>query len=225
MSSAPRFPSELRRVALFDLDGTLTHLDTERQWVFLLGEVGLLDPEPFNAFHRDYQAGVLNLEDYYNWYLAVFERVPMDQLAELRDRLVTERMLPSIEPRATAWIAEERERNDAVLLATASNSFLTESIGAGLGLDDVLATRLEERDGRFTGKIAGSPCYQHGKLDHLAAWLAARDTRLEDLEATCFYSDSHNDLPLLEAVHRPVVVSPDEKLALVAQERGWKVYA
>lgn len=212
------------RIALFDLDGTLTHLDTERQWAMLLGEVGLLDPAPFDEFHRAYHAGTLILQDYYDWYLAVFERVPMPQLAELRDRLVTERMLPSIEPRATRWIAEEQASNDAVLLATASNSFLTDSIGEGLGLDGVLATRLERKEGRFTGKIEGTPCFQHGKLDHLAAWLAARNTRFEDLEATCFYSDSHNDLPLLEAVQRPVAVSPDEKLAAIAKERGWEVH-
>lgn len=213
----------IRRLALFDLDGTLSHRDTEQDWAYLLGAEGLLDPRPFDAFHEAYKQGTLRLEDYYAWYLDVFRRTPPGELERLRDILVAECLLPAVPAEARAWIQRERERSDAVLLVTASNSFLTEPLGAKLGFDRTLGTNLERQDGRFTGRIAGQACFREHKRTHVEAWLSQHGTRLSDLEHSTFYSDSHNDLPLLEAVHAPVAVEPDPRLSAEAQRRGWPI--
>jgi HAD superfamily hydrolase (TIGR01490 family) len=213
----------IRRLALFDLDGTLSHRDTEQDWAYLLGAEGLIDPRPFDAFHEAYKQGTLRLDDYYAWYLDVFRRTPHAELERLRDRLVAECLLPAVPPEARAWIAAERQRSDAVLLVTASNSFLTEPLGAQLGFDRTLGTVLEREHGRFTGRIFGQACFREHKRTHVEAWLAERGTRLADLEHSTFYSDSHNDLPLLEAVHAPIAVEPDPRLAAEARRRGWPI--
>ena len=213
----------LRRVALFDLDGTLTPLDTEEQWALWLGDAGLLDAAVFYEFHADYLAGCLDIDAYYAWFLDVFRSVEPEVLAGHRDAMVRGRMLPSVEPRAKTWIRDARESHDVVLLVTASNSFLTDPIATELGFDANLATRLEERGGRFTGRLDGPACLGEGKLHHVGAWLEARGTSLARLEHASFHSDSHNDLPLLRAVHRAVVVRPDERLRAAALEHGWTI--
>jgi HAD superfamily hydrolase (TIGR01490 family) len=218
-----RSPPSLRRLALFDLDGTLFHRDTEQDWAYLLGAVGLIDPRPFDAFQEAYRQGTLHLPDYYAWYLDVFRRTSLPELERLRDRLIEECLLPAIAAEARAWIANERKRSDAVLLVTASNAFLTEPLGARLGFDATLATRLERSGERFTGRIDGLACFREHKLTHVRNWLASRGQSFEALERVCFYTDSHNDLPLLERVHEPRVVEPDARLAAEAERRGWPV--
>jgi HAD superfamily hydrolase (TIGR01490 family) len=210
------------KLALFDLDGTLSRKDTEREWAYLLGERGWLDPSGFDRFQESYRRGDLVLQHYYDWYKDIYARIDRPTLDALRDELVAERMLPSIPGHARAWIAEERAAGAACLLVTASNHYLTEPIGRGLGLDGTLATHIEERDGHFTGELLHTPCFREHKVTRVEQWLAERDTRLADLAHSVFYSDSHNDLPLLEAVRRAVVVDPDPQLERIARDRGWE---
>lgn len=210
------------KLALFDLDGTLTHKDTEDEWATLLGERGLIDPAPQREFNAAYHRGELDLDAYFAWYAEVLRAQPISVYATLRDELVLRRMLPSVPRVARAWIDETRQAADAVLLVTASNHFLTEPFGAALGFDATLATRYEEFEGRFTGQLVGQPCFREGKLEHVRAWLAKRDLDLDQVEHSTFFSDSHNDLPLLRAVTRPVAVDPDPILLREVRDRGWE---
>ena len=136
--------------------------------------------------------------------------------------LVRERMLPSVPAVAREWIAAARSDSDAVLLVTASNHFLTEPIGDALGFDATLGTRYGERDGAFTGEQVGPPCFREGKREHVADWLGRRGHDWSSVSHSRFYSDSHNDLPLLEAVDEAIVVDPDPRLGAHAAERGWR---
>ena len=214
--------SAIRRLALFDLDGTLTPLDTEVEWANLLGERGLIDPAPHREFSAAYHRGELDLDAYFEWYAGVLRAASLDEFERLRDELVRERMLPSVPGVAREWIASALTQADAVLLVTASNWFLTEPFGRALGFTDTLGTRYEEHDGRFTGARLGEPCFREGKLAHVCAWLEHRGSRFEALEHSSFATDSHNDLPLLEAVHEAVVVDPDPILLREAEGRGWE---
>ncbi|QDU69987.1 HAD family hydrolase [Engelhardtia mirabilis] len=211
------------RLTLFDLDGTLTPRDTEVEWATLLGERGLIDPTPHVKFCADYHRGELDLDAYFAWYTAILRSHELELLTELRDELVAERMLPSVPAVARGWLARARAESDAVLLVTASNHFLTWPIGAALGVDATLGTRYEERDGAFTGRQVGPACLREGKRLHVSEWLANGGLTWDDLTHSRFYSDSHNDLPLLEAVAEPIAVDPDPILARVAAERGWQV--
>jgi HAD superfamily phosphoserine phosphatase-like hydrolase len=136
---------------------------------------------------------------------------------------VRERMLPSVTPAARGWIAAAARDSDATLLVSASNLFLTEAIGRGLGCDATLGTRYATRDGRFTGERLGEPCFRAGKVRHVELWLAQRGVAPAALTQARFYSDSHNDLPLLEAVAEPIAVDPDPRLRRVAEARGWPI--
>lgn len=211
------------RLTLFDLDGTLTPRDTEDEWATLLGERGLIDPTPHAKFSADYHRGELDLDAYFAWYTRILVAHEFATLTSLRDELVAERMLPSIPAAARRWLDDARATSDAVLLVTASNGFLTEPIGAALGCDATLATRYAVADGAFTGEPEGVPCFREGKRTHVTAWLARRGATWDDLTHSRFYSDSHNDLPLLEAVDEPVCVDPDPQLAAIAAARGWPV--
>ena len=210
------------RLTLFDLDGTLTRRDTEMEWTQLLGERGLIDPTPHDQFNEDYRRGELDLDAYFAWYSAILTAHPRATLDALREVLVHERMLPSVPPVAREWIASARGDSDAVLLVTASNQFLTEPIGDALGFDATLGTRYGERDGAFTGEQVGPPCFREGKQTHVHDWLGSRGLDWESVTHSRFYSDSHNDLPLLEAVDEAIVVDPDPRLSARAAERGWR---
>ncbi|MEO0650911.1 MAG: HAD-IB family hydrolase [Planctomycetota bacterium] len=214
--------SAIRRLALFDLDGTLTPRDTEDEWATLLGERGIIDPAPHREFNAAYHRGDLDLDAYFAWYATVLRAAPLAELERLRDELVRERMLPSVPTCARQWIEAAHAESDAVLLVTASNWFLTEPFGRALGFTDTLGTRYALVDGAFTGEREGEPCFREGKLHHVRAWLADRRTDFDALEHSTFFSDSHNDLPLLRAVDRPIAVDPDPQLLREARAAGWE---
>lgn len=209
------------RLALFDLDGTLTRRDTEKEWVNLLAERGLMDPEPFAEFERQYHAGVLDMDAYYTWYIQPFMRTPVAQLDELRTELVRERMLPFIDANAKQWIAQEKDHGARTLLVSASNAYLVVPIGEALGFDKSYGTEFaRDGEGRFTGALAGPSCYQQGKveavgrdLEPFGGWDAVTFSRA--------WSDSHNDLPMLEACTEKFVVHPDPTLTARAKQGGW----
>jgi HAD superfamily hydrolase (TIGR01490 family) len=132
------------------------------------------------------------------------------------------RIAPMILPAARALVRRHLQAGELCAIITATNSFVTAPIAREFAIEHLIATEPERRDGRFTGRVAGTPCFRMGKLERLDQWLAALGRRLADFEASTCYSDSHNDLPLLERVTRPVAVDPDETLAREAERRGWE---
>lgn len=209
------------RLALFDLDGTLTTRDTEKEWVHLLAERDLMNPDKFAEFERQYHAGVLDMQAYYAWYLKPFMELPVEQLDSLRTELVRDRMLPVIDSNAKAWIAHEKAQGAKTLLVSASNSYLVIPIGDALGFDRSFGTEFaRDAQGRFTGELSAPACYQQGKVDTIGRYLEP----FGGWDAVTFsraWSDSHNDLPMLEACTEKYVVHPDPKLSARAKAEGW----
>ncbi len=211
------------RLALFDLDNTLLDADSDLEWSELLASDGAMDRELARAFHAQYHAGTLDIDEFLRFQLEPLAREPSTRLSAWRERFIDEIARPRISATGRTRVRDHRERGHEIVLITATNSFLAEPIARELGIENVLATRPEIRDGRFTGRVDGAPCYRAGKLAHLARWLADRSLRLEEIDETWFYSDSHNDVPLLEQVDHPIVVDPDSALMSRAVESGWRL--
>lgn len=171
-------------------------------------------------FYREYQEGRLDIHEWLAFQLRPLAEQPVARLERLREQFMREKIHPIILPAARALIARHRQQGDTLLVITATNAFITQPIAAALGIENLLATEPEMRDGRYTGKVSGTPCFREGKVIRLEQWLAGRGM---GLEASWFYSDSHNDLPLLERVTHPVAVDPDETLARTAAERAWPI--
>lgn len=219
-------------LALFDLDNTLLDADSDFLWGEHLCEVGAVDRETHrraNArFYADYLEGRLVFADYVAFCLGVLARHDPAQLRAWRDAFVAGLVRAHIAPEARALVARHRAAGDALALVTASNAFITAPIAEELGIPRLIATEAEQdATGRFTGRPRGTPSFREGKVARVLEWLdAERPGEAAALLADAwFYSDSHNDLPLLEKVGRPVAVNPDPSLAAVAAARGWPVLA
>ena len=212
-------------LALFDLDNTLLAGDSDFEWAQFLIEQGVLDREVYearnNEFFDQYKAGTLDIYEFLDFQLKPLSRHPRTQLDAWHREFMQVKILPMVRDSARALV--ERHRGDICAVVTATNSFVTAPIAREFGVGHLIATEPESRDGRFTGRVAGTPCFREGKLVRLEQWLAQLGRRLAEFEESVFYSDSHNDLPLLERVTRPVAVDPDEALAAVAARRGWAV--
>lgn len=212
------------RLAIFDLDNTLLAGDSDHQWGEFLVERGLVEQPAFqqanDRFYAQYKAGTLDIAEYTRFVVQPLIRIGTDALPTLRAEFVRSRIEPMIAPAAPALLERHRIQGDTLLIITATNSFITEPIARLLDVDDLLATDPEQVDGRYTGRIAGIPCFQDGKVRRLEQWRAAQTERYSHLT---FYSDSHNDLPLLQAVDRPIVVDPDPQLRGEAAARGWPI--
>jgi HAD superfamily hydrolase (TIGR01490 family) len=212
------------RLALFDLDNTLLAGDSDHAWGDWLCARGILDGVAYkarnDAFYQDYLAGRLDIQAYLNFSLEILGRSEVAQLEEWHRQFMAECIEPIILPKALALLDEHRAAGDRLLIITATNRFVTAPIAARLGVDTLLATECEMCDGRYTGRTTGVPCFREGKVTRLQRWL---DENGLDLSDSTFYSDSMNDLPLLEAVSRPVAVDPDPKLRQTASERGWPI--
>jgi HAD superfamily hydrolase (TIGR01490 family) len=220
------------KLALFDLDGTLLDGDTDELWCAFLIDEGVLDRATFEPRNRDvvsrYRAGSIGPAEFCAFYASTLAGRTRDGWAPLRARFVATRVQPRLGAAARALVARHRDAGERALLTTATNRFLTEPIAAALGFgdDELIATELETRDGVFTGGNAGVLNMREGKVARLAAWLDARGHGADGvLAGASFYSDSANDLPLLRAVGRPVVVDPDPTLRREAAEKGWPVLA
>jgi len=211
------------RLALFDLDNTLLDADSDLEWSELLAADGAMDRELARASHAQYHAGTLDIDAFLRFQLEPLAREPSRRLSVWRARFIAEIVRPRISRLGRGRVLEHRERDHEIVLITATNSFLAEPIAGELGIENVLATRPEMRDGRFTGRVDGPPCYRAGKLAHLERWLAARSLRFDELDETWFYSDSHNDVPLLERVDHPIAVDPDAALTSRALASGWRL--
>ncbi len=211
-------------LALFDLDNTLLGGDSDYLWGRHLIELGIVDGEVYEQtnkqFYEDYRAGRLDIAAFLRFSLAPLRQHPISDLERWREAFVRERIEPIILPAAQALVEQHRRVGDTLVIVTATNAFVTAPIAARFGIEHLIATEPELESGRYTGEIVGQPAFREGKVGRLQDWIA---TNSETLSGSIFYSDSINDLPLLEAVERPVVVDPDEQLDAVARERGWPI--
>jgi HAD superfamily hydrolase (TIGR01490 family) len=212
------------KLALFDLDHTLLDGDSDVSWAQFLIEEGVLHPEEFHAknvwFAERYKDGTLDIHEFLDFQLAPLAAHPRAQLEAWHATYMQRKIRPIIHAGAADLIA----RHDGALtaLVTATNRFITAPIARELGIANLVATDIEEVDGAFTGKPRGTPSFREGKIACVNEWLAGLGRKLEDYESW-FYSDSLNDLPLLERVTHPVAVDPDATLRAVSTERGWPI--
>jgi len=212
------------KLALFDLDNTLLDGDSDYAWAQFLIEEGVLHADEYNAkndyFYERYKDGSLDIHEFLDFQLAPLARHPRAQLDAWHSEFMQRKVRPMILPKAAALIAKHADALTAIV--TATNRFITRPIADELGVGELIATDIEEVDGAFTGKPRGTPTFREGKIAAVDAWLAARGHRLADYESW-FYSDSLNDLPLLERVTHPVAVDPDATLRAYATERKWPI--
>nr|WP_145546184.1 HAD family hydrolase [Variovorax boronicumulans] len=219
-------------LALFDLDHTLLQIDSDHAWGVHTTRIGWTDPEAFarrnDEFYAHYKAGTLDIHDYVRFATdAVRERGPQAAAAAHAD-FMREMVLPALLPVARALVEQHRARGDTLLLVTATNEFVTRPIAQALGVEHLIAVELERAplpDGSgdwITGAIRGVPSAREGKVTRMQAWLAERGLDWDRVHCT-FYSDSINDLPLLEKVQVPVATNPDDRLRAIAQARGWRI--
>jgi HAD superfamily hydrolase (TIGR01490 family) len=212
-------------LALFDLDNTLIACDSDYEWGQFLVDRGVLDRQAYEAqnaaFYEQYKAGTLDIHEFLGFALRpLAEHTPQDLDRWHADFMAT-RIRPAIAVAAKALVDRHMAAGDLCAVVTATNSFVSGPIAREFGVPHLVATEPEQLAGRFTGRVAGIPCFRDGKIARVEAWLAAQGRKLRDFPQSAFYSDSHNDLPLLELVTHPVAVDPDPKLAAVARARGW----
>lgn len=215
------------RLVLFDLDNTLLAGDSDFEWAQFLIEQGVLDREVYEArnleFYEQYKAGTLDIHAFLDFQLKPLARHPRSQLDIWHAEFMRTRILPIVASQTRAFLAKELAQADLAAIITATNSFVTAPIAKELGVPHLIATDPEQMDGQFTGKVAGIPCFREGKIARLDAWLAGQGLSRATLTSSRFYSDSLNDLPLLESVTEPVAVDPDLTLAAHAAKMGWPI--
>jgi HAD superfamily hydrolase (TIGR01490 family) len=214
------------RLALFDLDNTLLTGDSDFEWGQFLVDRGVVEREAYEAqnraYYEQYAAGTLDIHEYLGFALRPLADHSAQDLERWHAEFMRTRIVPMIRPAARELVQRHLQARELCAIITATNSFVTAPIAREFGIEHLIATEPERRNGRFTGRVAGTPCFRAGKLARLDEWLAGLGQRLTDFEASTCYSDSHNDLPLLERVTRPVAVDPDEELAREAARRGWE---
>jgi HAD superfamily hydrolase (TIGR01490 family) len=214
-------------LVLFDLDNTLLGGDSDYEWGQFLVDRGVVDRDYYEgrnqAFYDQYKAGTLDIHEFLAFALEPLARHDPDQLDAWHRAFMDERIRPLISTAARTLVKRHVAEGSLVAIVTATNSFVTGPIADELGVRHLIATDPERIGGRYTGRVSGTPCFQGGKVERVDAWLAAQGRRVEDFPQSWFYSDSANDLPLLERVTRPVAVDPDPRLEQVARSRGWDI--
>ncbi len=215
-------------LTLFDLDGTLLPGDSDHAFGELMLSLGWAEEADFrrrnDAFFADYQAGRLDIHAYVEFATAPWRDRGDEALARACRRFVDQWVTPMLRPQALALVQRHREQGDLLAIVTATNDFVTRPIATQFGIDTLIATELaRDAAGRATGAIAGVPSFGAGKIERVAQWLAGRGQNWASFERICFYSDSTNDLPLLERVSHPVATNPGPALERIAQQRGWPV--
>lgn len=211
-------------LAIFDLDNTLISIDSDHAWGQFLVEQGAVDPvsyrEANERFLEDYKNGTLDIHAYLELALKPLAAHSREQLNAWHQQFMASKIEPHILPKGEELLARHRERGDTLLIITATNRFVTGPIAERLGVDDLIAVEPECIEGRYTGRVSGIPSFREGKVARLDDWLTNYSGSLHD---AWFYSDSHNDLPLLERVDHPVAVDPDDTLRREAERRDWRV--
>ena len=211
-------------VALFDLDNTLLGGDSDYLWGQYLVAIGVVDRDTYEnenkRFYALYEAGNLDIHEFLDFALRPLATYSRTDLETWREDFLHHKIRPILLPKAQALVERHRAAGDTLAIITATNRFVTGPIAGLFGVDTLLATEPELVDGQYTGQVKGTPCFQAGKVECLRQWL---NTSGESLENSWCYSDSANDLPLLEQVSHPVAVDPDTRLRAAAEARGWQI--
>lgn len=211
-------------LALFDLDNTLLAGDSDYLWGCFLADQGIVDKASYERenqrFMDEYNHGTLDIFEFLAFSLKPLKENDPDTLRRLQRQFLKQKIRPIMSPASFDLIDKHRQAGDTLAVITATNSFVTAPIVEAFGIDNLLATEPERNGNHYTGKVAGTPCFQQGKVTRVQQWLDEHDM---SLEGSWFYSDSHNDIPLLNIVDNPIVVDPDEQLRQLASEQGWPI--
>ena len=215
------------KIALFDLDHTLLPIDSDYSWGEFTQQIGWTDPAEFkrrnDEFYGHYVAGTLDVHDYVRFAVDALRQRGAAAYPEAHARFMREWILPNLRPVALELVRSHQQQGDTVAIVTATNELVTAPIAAAFGVTELIAVELErDASGWITGEIAGVPSMREGKVVRVTQWLAGRGLDWSDVETT-FYSDSTNDVPLLERVDHPVATNPDARLRTLALERGWRI--
>ncbi len=211
-------------LALFDLDNTLLSGDSDYEWGCFLVRKNLVDQAAYDAanlkFYEQYKQGTLDIYEFSAFSFQPLTQHSMEALQALHHEFMQTVVTPMMGSKAQALVDYHREQGHTLLVITATNSFITRPIANAFGIDILLATEPKIVEGRYTTEIEGTPCFQEGKVERLAQWLQENNA---SLAGSYFYSDSYNDIPLMEQVENVIAVDPDEKLAEIAGQRGWQI--
>lgn len=215
------------KLALFDLDHTLIPIDSDYSWGVFTNDIGWTDSESFrqrnDEFYAHYQAGTLDIRAYTRFSTEAARLQGPAKAAEAQARYMREVIQPLISPQALSLVGQHRDAGDQLVIVTATNEFVTRPIATAFGVDELIAVELERgADGWITGEIRGIPSFREGKVSRVEQWLGAHGLDWNRVDIT-FYSDSANDLPLLERVNCPIATNPDDRLRAVAQARRWRI--
>lgn len=217
----------LRKLTFFDLDHTLLPIDSDHAWGAFTTRIGWTDEAEFRArnetFYTHYQAGTLDIHDYIRFATEAIRLRGPEQARQAHAQFMREVIEPALRPAARQLVRSHQHAGDTVIIVTATNEFVTRPIAQALGVDQLIAVELErDADGCLTGEILGVPSFRGGKVVRVEAWMAAQGLDWDSVETT-FYTDSMNDLPLLERVNHPVATNPDPRLRELAHHRGWRI--
>jgi len=217
------------KLALFDLDHTLLAVDSDYTWGVFTTDIGWTDPVAFkkqnDVFYAHYKAGTLDIHEYVRFAVDAVRRQGPEKAAAAHDRFMQKVVRPAITPQARALVRKHQDAGDEVVIVTATNEFVTRPIAAEFGVDQLIAVELEREPGEggwLTGGIRGVPSAREGKVTRVAEWLAARQLDWADADIT-FYTDSINDIALMEKADHPVATNPDDRLRAIATARGWPI--
>lgn len=215
-------------LCLFDLDDTLLPIDSDHAWGDFVTRLGWVDAAEFgrrnDAFYAQYKAGSLDIHEYIAFATEPLRARSPAECAAAHRRFMAEVIAPALRPSALELVREHRQRGDAIALVTATNDFITAPIAAAFGIPELIAVRLERgAGGTITGRIDGTPSFRDGKVTRVVEWLAAQDKTWTDYPRISVYSDSVNDLALLERATHPVATNPSQALREIAEARGWRI--
>ncbi len=215
-------------LTLFDLDGTLIPSDSDHAFGAFMVDICWANGEQWrernDEFYAQYQAGRLDLDEYIDFATSVWRSRPLPEAHAARERFMAEVMAPMLQPQAHALVRQHAEAGDLIAIVTATNEFVTAPIAAAFGVEHLIAVQLKrDAGGAYTGLIEGIPSYQAGKITRVQSWLAGLGRQWQDFERITFYSDSVNDLPLLDLVSHPVATNPTPALTDIASARAWPI--
>ena len=214
-------------LAIFDLDNTLLAGDSDYQWGEFLIDIGVVERAAHasinDQFYADYKVGKLDINAFLEFQLKPLSQNPRATLDAWHRLFMAQKIQPMMTEKSKALVEKHRANGDLLLIITATNSFVTGPIATAFGIPNLIGTDPEEVNGEFTGRVIGTPSFQQGKITRLNEWLLARGQTLSDFGTTWFYSDSHNDLPLMKLVDQPIAVNPDPLLEAYANDHAWPI--